>query len=485
MAYQGVPVKYYDNGVTSTYDVSTLDTNFNYVSGKMVSVKDASYGAKGDGVTDDTAAINAALIATAALGKALFFPAGTYLVSSSLNAPTASVLIGENLVQTFIKRTPTMTGHTLIMGQALPGLRADGCRVQNLNFVRPITFNGGQAYNPGVSTTVDNKLAASAAHILVNGSQVALFENCELNDMPRGITLLGCTLTTLRKCNFSGSIWDDQVVGLQEATAQLFLANDPTAGACTLITVDDCYFSGKYSSPTRTVTIGATTANFAYGVGPSVGLRAEGVEGLCVSNTYLGGHNSYSIGIIPNSAPISSNIKITNNFFDGAFLNCIYFGAATDSQSTLITIGNNIFNGEQSTGHMIFVDIPFAKPTAYSLGIHGNVMMGCYACAMYLVGAYGANVSNNIVSDYNHYGGNAGNPVFTAGVYTLAPGDKVYTATNQWGGGTNLLGATNNCQWGVYLDGVFTFGCAATGEHSMGLGLAGGAIVNVAQSYPA
>lgn len=41
-----------------------------------------SYGAKGDGVTDDTAAIQQA--AQAAIGKYLFFPAGTYLVSQPI-----------------------------------------------------------------------------------------------------------------------------------------------------------------------------------------------------------------------------------------------------------------------------------------------------------------------------------------------------------------------------------------------------------------
>lgn len=45
----------------------------------VINVKDAPYGAKGDGVTDDTAAIRAA---AATGGSRLHFPAGTYLVSS-------------------------------------------------------------------------------------------------------------------------------------------------------------------------------------------------------------------------------------------------------------------------------------------------------------------------------------------------------------------------------------------------------------------
>ena len=47
---------------------------------ESISVKD--YGATGDGVTDDTAALQAAI----ATGKSLFWPAGTYLITSTLDS---------------------------------------------------------------------------------------------------------------------------------------------------------------------------------------------------------------------------------------------------------------------------------------------------------------------------------------------------------------------------------------------------------------
>lgn len=56
------------------------------------------YGATGNGTTDDTAAINAAIAAAAPssqpTGNTVFFPAGTYLVSSALTVPAGVILEG-------------------------------------------------------------------------------------------------------------------------------------------------------------------------------------------------------------------------------------------------------------------------------------------------------------------------------------------------------------------------------------------------------
>ena len=58
-------------------------------------VTDKAYGAKGDGVTDDTAAIQAAINACSAAGAGVvFFPKGTYITTSSLSVPSFVTLMG-------------------------------------------------------------------------------------------------------------------------------------------------------------------------------------------------------------------------------------------------------------------------------------------------------------------------------------------------------------------------------------------------------
>lgn len=63
-----------------------------YPSSAFVSVKD--HCAKGDGQTDDTAAIQAVLLANANC-KITYFPHGVYLITSTLYVPTGSRLVGE------------------------------------------------------------------------------------------------------------------------------------------------------------------------------------------------------------------------------------------------------------------------------------------------------------------------------------------------------------------------------------------------------
>lgn len=73
----------------------------------FASVRD--FGATGDGITDDTAAINRALFqlfcreTNSQIRRSLFFPAGTYKISESLLIPTYAKLVGEGADSTTIQ----------------------------------------------------------------------------------------------------------------------------------------------------------------------------------------------------------------------------------------------------------------------------------------------------------------------------------------------------------------------------------------------
>lgn len=85
-------------------------------------VKD--FGAKGDGVTDDTAAINAAISSGSRCGKGcdsttitpafVYFPAGTYMISTPLNQFYYTHMVGDALNLPTLKATPNFQGMSVI-----------------------------------------------------------------------------------------------------------------------------------------------------------------------------------------------------------------------------------------------------------------------------------------------------------------------------------------------------------------------------------
>jgi hypothetical protein len=114
---------------------------------ETVSVKD--YGAKGDGLTDDTVAIQAAIDATQA--GIILFPKGVYKVSTTLNVASSGgvTLRGENQAAVTIKTT-SPTGNVInVTGWFV--------RIEGMYFLSSATRTGGAYVNlAGAYGSIDN-----------------------------------------------------------------------------------------------------------------------------------------------------------------------------------------------------------------------------------------------------------------------------------------------------------------------------------------
>lgn len=91
---EGTPAAVWPVGtpLLAVVTAGNLTNIWNRVQGTVFNVKD--YQAKGDGVTDDTVAIQAAIIAAQNVGGTVYFPIGQYLVSNTLTITTAIHLEG-------------------------------------------------------------------------------------------------------------------------------------------------------------------------------------------------------------------------------------------------------------------------------------------------------------------------------------------------------------------------------------------------------
>ena len=96
---------------------------------QFATVKD--FGATGDGVTDDTAAINRALYQlycrelNPQIRRSLFFPAGVYRVTSSIKIPPYATLYGEGIDNSVIQLDSTASGYVAQTADSLQNTGID------------------------------------------------------------------------------------------------------------------------------------------------------------------------------------------------------------------------------------------------------------------------------------------------------------------------------------------------------------------------
>lgn len=210
--------------------VRTLQSKFD----DFASVKD--FGAKGDGVSDDTAAINRAFYELFAretnteVRRSLFFPAGVYIVTDVIKIPSWAKVYGEGKNSTIIRQTTAST--TVSLADNLQNIYPNhtvtpyAIEINDLSFentvtnstvaditsavnciFRRIAFKGSQGLAPsGVGTGVPAsvKLRSTAALQARN----ILFEACDIqnnnfgavaDDDMQSILFNGCRFDNLYK----------------------------------------------------------------------------------------------------------------------------------------------------------------------------------------------------------------------------------------------------------------------------------------------
>ena len=155
-----------------------------------VSVRD--FGAVGDGVTDDTAALQAALDFCAPLGKALKFPAGVYISGPlSVTKPDASVIIrGEGGT---LKNKARTTGGSLLL--------IDGVRRVD---IQGLEFDGNKA---AVSGSVFGDALLCIRNVIGDALRNVNVSGCRFVDAPMvGLYFIGCQGVHISGNYFTGCV---------------------------------------------------------------------------------------------------------------------------------------------------------------------------------------------------------------------------------------------------------------------------------------
>lgn len=148
---------------------------------ESVSVKD--FGAVGDGITDDTAAIQAAIDSLGTAGGVVEVPTGAYKVSSVLNISSYVCLKGSGAVASSII-TNNSTGNVVYINAVA---NSPGCTIENLFFNSSVTRTSGSYIESHSSngTFVKNcKMYSAFNGISITGSvaQSIKIEDCQIDN---------------------------------------------------------------------------------------------------------------------------------------------------------------------------------------------------------------------------------------------------------------------------------------------------------------
>lgn len=414
-------------------------------------------GAKGDGVTSDSAAFQVCLDNS----FKVFVPTGSFLQSATLHVRPRTEFYGSIAESAQLKRNGQDYGHTIELGSETtnPSLNSNLCHIHGLWFYRPFT------YVPGVTTTIPDPLTAGTAHIKVNGGQKTLIEDNMLWNTPILIDVVSSSLVTIRNNGLLSMIWDNRIPGLQEGFAAIQTRNSTImSGHTQLVDIEGNHINGGYFSASRAVTTGTVSTPMVECVGALYGLNIESCEGLSVHANYLGAFNQNNMYL--NAKGLVTNIRFWGNFVDGSRDYAIATNSTNGNPTVGLQITGNDFNLQLINLGAIYA-MGAGWTTVTKLLIADNNIENSIQTPILLFSAVGATISDNIISSYNVRRGGDTNQLFAAGVLVGGTSNRVFSHGNSYGGEVNTLSPTGNgCNWGIVFDNITT----GYGHHEQDLG---------------
>lgn len=232
------------------------------------------FGAKGDGVTDDTAAIQAAISATVGLGPSnLFFPSGTYVISKPLewklsdgSWSTGTDLIGQNRDHTILKLKDGASGFgdpaapkSVIVTASQNGALDGGGNQAFNNFIFDLTIDVGRnnlgangidymVSNRGAIRNVVIKAPAGSGNVGLNMTRrwpgPAVIEDVAIRGFSRGVLIgsmqYGITFENLRvsEQRVAGIENIDNILSIRRMVSENSVPAIVNGGAVTLVDSD-------------------------------------------------------------------------------------------------------------------------------------------------------------------------------------------------------------------------------------------------------
>jgi Pectate lyase superfamily protein len=303
--------------------------------GTFVVANVQNYGAKGDGVTDDTAAIQGAIVFAESLGGTVYFPATgrSYLVKTGPISITSPVsFLGDNY--TYEQGTKANAGSVVTNNSTTADLFDYACGLGPVN-VSNITFDEAGVATAGALFKVNGTSSNPAVQ--------CTFRNVTFSNGWIGVWNQTGQQTTFDNCYFSGIVSIGALIENQYNT---------DAGE---FTFNKCYFSGTNS----------TGISFLSGGGMRV-IGCKFVNPLATG---------FSMSSRSGTPFISEQLVISASSFDGCTTNGISIAQvnSTDAFANIAITGNVLDNSGASLSTPLLNINGHAATSLFAISVVGNV----------------------------------------------------------------------------------------------------------------
>jgi hypothetical protein len=412
------------------------------------------------GTTDMTAAILAACDWADATsqdsiaGGAVYFRSGTYLVSATIDLPSARLrLHGDGWRSSVIYRTGEYGDTFTCAGGFLV--------VDDMCFQ-----HSAMPVNLAAAAPLANQLDDDSAHFRLTNAAKSYFNRCFFSRMPYHIVWTGSSLLHLDGCEFTGA-WHPSDATMQE-TKRSILLNDGTEDRSQLFKAKNCRWVGTVG-PSASVSIVDGSANVStltmtkeQAWGPEYHLEIQCCEMLVVEACYFNRGSSGLVLYAANLPEVGGGPNYghswTNCEFDSgtgqpntAYSNQISFmNREPGCVTRLITFTSCKFYGGKNVKHAVYPDTATVtdpdtgattanSPSVYGLTFVNCTFMNFTGAPLYLKGAKVVTVADCIFGAWNSLGLPNVDKEYTAAIWRGQYALKVNITGCSFGGGGNTF----------------------------------------------
>ena len=322
-------------------------------------VKASPYNAKGDGVTDDSAAIQTCFNAVAGTGGTVVIPDGTYLINGNYSSSSFGLRPGSNM-------TIAMTSGAVLQVKTMP---TDNYSALTIGTCSNVTITGGTIIGDRLTHTDHGGQDGHGIYI-GNASNITI----------SGVTLKQC--------------WGDGI----------YIASSSSSITWTNCVCDHNYRMGASAVEVNGLTVSGSTFSNTGKDGPLLsgggsGFDLEPNSGQVVTNVnfhdnIVTGNSQYGVGTGGRDDLSTSNVTINHNTITGNGNDGVYCNDGTTTSS----VTNNTITGNAGCG------IELGSPDTVNMTVTGNTVSNNSSWGIYVSSATNATVTGNTGAGNGHSG---------------------------------------------------------------------------------